>query len=547
MAKTPLMVMGDSNIRNCYVKDIFDSKLKLESSFILTNTKESLAATIEKHSKTQVAFVFHCSWMNEIVTKTKGKEDEAKISETAKIIEEIVDNLFRSAYEKPNWTIVVMKPVRRRMPVYFDQNSGKISNLITEAFYKETPPKNLKLKSPPDIEDKHYVADGVHLNKEGYLLLQSHLIDEISNTIQESELLEDDEMFDFESTGETAPNQQREVTSAAKPPKLTLPSISQTPARTSARNKRVRETEEEDTEKESYSKKIKQTEDRMEAILARMETIMEVAHVKAEENSIRITENTDLIHTNHTFTKMKLEGLDLTIARLKEENDISENERMRDTIIIKKIIMAENVPTKPQDLIDMAKKLANEMITEIMESEIATKYIGLAFPIEPIRMAKAPKEIPPIKVQFRNKEDALDFKNKAIILAKKPNGKYSGLYLVHPFNAATRIRVSILWILAKALKDAKHEAWVAQGSSRPMLMVKKGQYPKSFGFVQAILEHENFIGKCDFSEPNKLATRFFKGEAQRLFIVLNDERIKGKILILIKLYHTSKFSKIHTP
>ena len=168
------------------------------------------------------------------------------------------------------------------------------------------------------------------------------------------------------------------------------------------------------------------------------------------------------------------------------------------------------------------------MITEIMDAEFATKYIGLAFPIEPARMAKAPKEVPPFKIQFRNREDAIDFKNMAIIQAKKPNGKYSGVYLVHPFNAATRVRVGILWILAKALKEAKLEAWVAQSSSRPTLMIKKGQYPKSYSFVQAILEHENYINKCDFSEPNKLASRFFKGETQRLFLVLSDERIKGK-------------------
>ena len=218
---------------------------------------------------------------------------------------------------------------------------------------------------------------------------------------------------------------------------------------------------------------------RMDAILARMEAIIEGANIKVDNNTQKIAENAGRIDLNHISIKTRLDSLDLTIARMKEESDVSENERMRDTVIVKKLIMSDNVTTKTQDLIEFVKKLATEMITGIMLKDLETRFIGLAFPVEPTRMAKAPKEVPPFRIQFRSKEDAIDFKSKAIDQAKKPNGKYSGAYLVHPHNAATRIRISILWILAKVLKEAKMEAWVAQSTSRPLLMVKKTQYPKT--------------------------------------------------------------------
>ena len=521
--------MGDSNIRNCYVKEIFDKNLKHETIFIQTSTKEALISTVEKQSKINNATIFHCSWMNEIVSKTRGKDDAAKDKEIPKLIKEIIESLFKVASEKTCWNFVVMKPIRRKMPSAFDNRAGKIDELITEAFYNIQPPNNIKLKGAPDLEDKHYLADGVHLNKDGYLILQTHVIEQISLSIQEDAFLnDDDEVFDFQNTIQQESDMEVEPAQGGAANSGNLRPTQQILTRTSARNKRVRELEDAEENENTPSHKTQHREDRMDAILLRMEAIMEVANTKVDINTKQIDLNTIKIQSNHLNLKTRLDSLDLTIARIKEENDVSENERMRDTVIIKKFVLTETVTTKAQDLVDLVKKLAADMIKEIMGKDLETRFIGLAFPVEPTRMAEKPKEVPPFRIQFRNREDALDFKSKAIDLAKKPNGTYSGIYLVHPHNAATRIRISILWILAKALKDVSIEAWVAQSTSRPLLMVKKTQYPKGFGFVQAILEHENFIEKCDFTEPNKLANRFFRGETQRLFIVLNDEQRQGK-------------------
>ena len=93
-----VIIMGDSNVRNCYVRDIFDSKIKKETSYLQTNTKEALITAVEKHVKTPKAFVFHSSWMNEIAAKTKNKDEELKDKEILKVIDEIIEALYRAAF-----------------------------------------------------------------------------------------------------------------------------------------------------------------------------------------------------------------------------------------------------------------------------------------------------------------------------------------------------------------------------------------------------------------------------------------------------------------
>ena len=529
--------MGDSNVRNSFVKDIFDNKLKKETIYVQTNTKEALLTAVEKHVKTSNAFVFHCSWMNEIALKAKSKDEEVKDREIAKVIDDIVESLFRAAFEKPDWHFLIMKPIRRKSPVTLDQRTVKIAEMIQQSFYKEQPPKNLKLTGVPQFEDKHFLNDGVHLTKEGYLTLQTHIIDEILKANQELEILHDEDEMEYSldlTTQQTQTKQAAPQTQIQdRLPKNTKISVSQTPVRTSNRNKRIRddELESESDSNSNSAKKNKQKEDRMDTILARMESLLDSANQKSEENAGNIEINKSEIQKNHQTSQLRMNDMDLSIAKIKEEADMMDNEKMRDTIIIKKLIHNDKVPTGNPELIDLIKAITKEMLEKINGFEPQLKYIGIAFPIDLARMAKSPKEVPPFKIQFRNKEDCIDFKTKAIIEAKKPNGTYSGAYLVHPQNPATRVRTMILWEIAKILKEAKYESWVAQGSTRPLLMVKTGQYPKSYGFVQAIQDNQNYLSKCDLTEPNKLANRFFRGEVKRLFIILTDENAKGKNIL----------------
>ena len=71
-----VMVLGDSNIKHIFVKEVFEAKLKNKVSFTQTNTKDALEITIEKAPKKGKKLLFHCSWMNKINARSKGMEDK---------------------------------------------------------------------------------------------------------------------------------------------------------------------------------------------------------------------------------------------------------------------------------------------------------------------------------------------------------------------------------------------------------------------------------------------------------------------------------------
>ena len=108
------------------------------------------------------------------------------------------------------------------------------------------------------------------------------------------------------------------------------------------------------------------------------------------------------------------------------------------------------------------------------------------------------------------------------MMAKKPNSRYAGAYLIHPVNASTRIRISILWEICKCLKAEGLESWVAQSSCKPTLMIKSGPYPKAYTFVQAVLEFGSKVKTEDLAKTQTLAAKFYPSELQRMFIILKD-------------------------
>ena len=224
---------------------------------------------------------------------------------------------------------------------------------------------------------------------------------------------------------------------------------------------------------------------------------------------------------------MEFRKIDLTLARIKEDTDSSENERMKDTIIIKKLTSDSKIPTNINEITTMMKKAAGEMVANIMQtdSDNILRYIGSAYPIDNKGKRNSDKELPPIKIQFKRKDDCVDFRFKAIEQSKKYNAKYTGVYVVHPQNPGTRVRVHIMWGIAKKIKNEKEkvESWVNQSNPKPTLVVKKKGQQKIYSFVQAVTMFGDLLTGDELAQPNQLANRFFKGEVSKLFIVLTDE------------------------
>ena len=56
-----VLIIGDSNIRNCYEKDIFDKKLKAETKHYQTTSKASLKILLEESKSEKKSIVFYNS------------------------------------------------------------------------------------------------------------------------------------------------------------------------------------------------------------------------------------------------------------------------------------------------------------------------------------------------------------------------------------------------------------------------------------------------------------------------------------------------------
>ena len=266
---------------------------------------------------------------------------------------------------------------------------------------------------------------------------------------------------------------------------------------------------------EAVSKKVTEIATDCEKVLGRVTGFM------ASTNEV-----VEKITTTQTEVKIRLDQIDRSFARLKEETDTLDNDRLRDTIIAKKVQTEEKIPNDSKAILELIRGLTKQMIEDVLGREARTKYIGLAFPIDPTKMKLGNKEVPPFKFQFRAREDSLEFKSKAVDMAKKPNGKYSGAYFTFPQNAATRIRVQVLWAIAKNLKNDTTESWVSQGTTRPSLMFKPEnlKYPRALSYVQAVTEFGDKVPRQELVAPANLANRFFRGEVERIFIILEDTK-----------------------
>ena len=509
-------IMGDSNIKHIYVKDFFDAALKTDTTFIQTNTKEALSIAVNKAPKKGKRLVFHCSWLNEISTRCKGLDDkeEERKKEVSICIEKMVSALTEAANKKEDWLFVIMKPIRRKDPEWIDQNLDAINVFIAETFDNSQNNGNVRLIEAPDYGDTHFNVDGIHLNTRGKAILQSHIVDAITKHMMEIDV---ETSMEVEKTEDKTPGTSKKANLRSS--QKTKQSGMQT------RGKRQRSNQDsEASEDESMVKKPNLDLQAFEAIMnnsmSRMEAMVDKVTKQNEQNTKDIEELRQ--HNSVEFKK-----IDLTLARIKEDTDSSENERMKDTIIIKKLNGDTVIPTSISEITSMMKKVAGEMVANIMQtdSDNILRYIGSAYPIDNKGKRNSDKELPPIKIQFKRKDDCVDFRFKAIEQSKKYNAKYTGVYVVHPQNPGTRVRVQIMWGLAKKIKNDKEkvESWVNQSNPKPTLVVKKKGQQKIYSFVQAVTMFGSLLNSDDLAQANQLANRFFKGEVGKLFIILSDE------------------------
>jgi hypothetical protein len=98
-------------------------------------------------------------------------------------------------------------------------------------------------------------------------------------------------------------------------------------------------------------------------------------------------------------------------------------------------------------------------------------------------------------------------------------------YLSNQQTIGTRIRLGLLWGVAEYLKKKeKQDSWVSQSSPKPMLMAKapNSNLVKTYSYIEAITTYGEKIDKKVIDDANKLASKFFYGQVEKVFIILKD-------------------------
>ncbi len=285
------------------------------------------------------------------------------------------------------------------------------------------------------------------------------------------------------------------------------------------------------SEDSSKGKKKKGKEAGIDAVLDKLDLMMEKMNGERATNHARFEKIEEQLQSSVDTQKNLEKEIEKIVdsdkcfsASLREDLDAVENTNSRDTVIVKKLATDKEIPKDKKELSNLVVATGREILTIVLGSDKCMKFIAPLF----FNSRRVPKEgerneLPPFKITFKLLTDALEFKEKAIAASKDPTSKLHKAYFSHHQTVGTRIRLSLLWGVADALKKEKKESWCTQSSSKPSLMVKEnGPLVKTYSYIEAVTTYGDKIDKKIIEEATKLAQRFFYGQVEKIFIILKD-------------------------
>jgi len=497
--------IGDSNLRGSIeenqnlLEEIFNSS----SIFEQAGSNEAIKATLETiEDITKYSKIYIASLLNEITIKGKlVKTRDEIINQVTKTQAEIVSHF---ASKHPSTEFLIVPPFLRMDPPWMPDKLRHIS-LSLKDHLEQLKLKNVRYLNPCQIIETDLLSDKIHLTEGGKKKLLLSL-----------PLNEDEEMqTDWSQT----------------------PISSKTPKKTPALrlnlrslNKRTRQTSESDEDKTS-SKKGRSD---LEAILNKLTSLtndMREERAAASEKTEAIVAKLNVNIQTSANNKNRIDKLDkmvtstnLTIAKLKEDLDAVENEAQKNIVLVRRLKSAIKIPINKAELNSVLKKIAVELLEDLGKNQDQIKFVTLAYSnIDPTKQSTRPGQVPVFKIGFKNKEDAIDFREAAAKRAKDPNDRLHKAGFSYQQSAGTRIRSSVLWIIAAKLKAEGKDAWVNSNSNKPKLQVKTGErYPRDYSYVDAVETYSDKITDEDVKDITIQAKKQFQGQCEQLFLILKD-------------------------
>ena len=207
----------------------------------------------------------------------------------------------------------------------------------------------------------------------------------------------------------------------------------------------------------------------------------------------------------------------MVTMRLAENQDVAQNEAREDRIIINGLINPIPCPL----IYEEKMKWLNEMVAPVVNSIVPESAKEIVF----INLAgNKDRNIPLCDVKFKTKEMAMKIRRE--FAAKKKGGQDFGrLAVFNSVTLGTRVRIEVLWAIAKKCCTEKEIATVQSYVSRPTLLIKNkegGRRPLKLGYADAITRFGKILREGDLANAYKKAGTSFQNLLQQNFVVLHD-------------------------
>jgi hypothetical protein len=492
-----ILIIGDSNLRNVVEENQLEIKNKLgeEIVFEQAGTNDSVKAILEANEVPYNRIVIG-TLLNEIGRLARIVKTRDDIINN--ITKEQADIIAKNAKENEDTKYIVLPPFMRFEPTWIPDKL-RIIQLQLKDHIERTGQGNIEYAAPVEITEQDVNADNVHLNAQGKAKLLASLI---------------------------GPSQPR----CTQSPMAT--NWANTPL-TRSRTKRTRPPTESDEEGAAGSKKSK-TNDFSAAVLAKLNQMteeMREERARAAERADNLVVKLETTSEATSQNSKKIEELskgqetiNTTMASLREDIDVVENEGMRNVILIRKLKTAKTIPRIKTEINEFLKEEANTLVTTLGGNPGMIKFVTMAYSdLDQTKQQGRQGQIPAFKIGFKIKEDAITFKEKGTSSAKNKDSPIHKVVFAYQQCSATRIRTTIMWIIVNKLKADGKEAWVNMSTSKPKLQVKTDKkYPTDYTFVSAVTKYKDLLLEDDLKEVTIQARKFFKGQCKQLFVVLKD-------------------------
>jgi hypothetical protein len=511
-----LLFAGDSNFRDLftYHRDQIESELGEKVRFEMVTSVASLSALITSLDKPPDVFIAG-SPTNEIALKSRNNTRAREgIIET--VVTEFYNLMSDYSIKNEGTFFVICQPFLRLDPPWLDNKMDFYKEFLKTSLNNGTH-SNVHLGSVVDLEADDLKPDRVHLNKEGLKKLSKVILYDLKIAKKEYLVMRN-------GPADTEGEQGTDMDVEDIPLSQSGRKLRNTPAR------KKRPIEESDDEVRSRKKKTKDGKidsvlDKLDLLVSRLDQDREATRDRFDRVESKLEETVlsqevlkkeikDLKSSDNTFS-----------AALREDLDAVENNNSRDTVVVKKMAHTGQIPTERKELSTLILNIGKDLVKTHMGSDAMVKFISPLYyknerrpPTQGSRV-----ELPPFKITFKHLVDAINFKEKAIAASKLPGDKLHKAYIANIQNVGTRVRSTLMWSIADQLKKEKKDSWVTQGSNKPALIVKvTGNLTKTFGFIEAMINYGDKIDNKAKEEATKLASRFFYGQLEKVFIVLKD-------------------------